>query len=35
MALRREHSQGLEKAAELSSEEDEEWERRQSQYQRR
>jgi len=35
MALRRERSQGLEKAAELSSEEDEEWERRQSQYQRR
>ncbi|XP_015728540.1 kinesin-like protein KIF7 isoform X2 [Coturnix japonica] len=34
-ALRREHSQGLEKAAELSSEEDEEWEQKRSLYQRR
>uniref|UniRef100_A0A8C3PZC3 Kinesin family member 7 n=1 Tax=Chrysolophus pictus TaxID=9089 RepID=A0A8C3PZC3_CHRPC len=34
-ALQREHNQGLEKAAELSSEEDEEWEQRRSLYQRR
>ncbi|XP_065590055.1 kinesin-like protein KIF7 [Cyrtonyx montezumae] len=34
-ALRREHSQGSEKAVELSSEEDEEWEQRQSLYQHR
>ncbi|OXB57531.1 hypothetical protein ASZ78_009126 [Callipepla squamata] len=34
-ALRREHSQGSEKAVELSSEEDEEWEQRRSLYQRR
>ncbi|XP_031443586.1 kinesin-like protein KIF7 isoform X1 [Phasianus colchicus] len=34
-ALQREHNQGLEKAVELSSEEDEEWEQRRSLYQRR
>ncbi|XP_021263229.1 LOW QUALITY PROTEIN: kinesin-like protein KIF7 [Numida meleagris] len=34
-ALRREHSQGSEKLAELSSDEDEEWEQRRSLYQRR